>query len=83
VPCYRCGRIQTDPVKGASPWARGVIKSEQILMCPPCQSENPEWSQELDRCEKCGGTRLSVVMGSIVCRACGHDRPSGGAEASV
>lgn len=77
VPCYRCGAVQTDPVKGASPWARGVVGREQILVCPGCQAADPAWTESLDRCESCGGTRLAIVMGSVVCRACGHDEPVG------
>lgn len=73
MPCYRCGRVQTDPVKGASPWAVGVREREQILVCPDCQQEDLDWAAALDRCPRCGGTRLKVVMGSVVCRACGHD----------
>ena len=73
MPCYRCGRVQTDPVKGASPWAVGVREREQILVCPDCQQEDREWAAALDRCPRCGATRLKVVMGSVVCRACGHD----------
>lgn len=72
MPCYRCSRIQTDPVKGASPWARGVIKKEQILVCPECQQEHPAWVEELETCPRCGGTRLSMVMGSLSCRGCGY-----------
>lgn len=72
MPCYRCDRIQTDPVKGASPWARGVIQQEQILICPDCQREHPQWTEELETCPRCGGTRLSMVMGSLSCRACGY-----------
>ena len=73
MPCYRCGRIQTDPVKGASPWGRGVVEGAQILICPACQTSDPEWPRSLDACPRCGGTRLSVVMGSIVCRSCTAD----------
>ncbi|MPZ91900.1 MAG: hypothetical protein GEU68_09770 [Actinobacteria bacterium] len=73
MPCYRCGRIQTDPVKGASPWGRGVVEGAQILICPECQTSDPEWPRSLDACPRCGGTRLSVVMGSIVCRSCNAD----------
>jgi Zn finger protein HypA/HybF involved in hydrogenase expression len=76
MPCYRCGRVQTDPAKGASPWAVGVKSGEQVLVCPPCQSDDPEWSQELERCPHCHGTRLKVVMGTVVCRQCGHDWPA-------
>lgn len=72
MPCYRCQRIQTDPVKGASPWGRGVVKGEQILICPDCQAEHPRWIDGLDKCPSCGSTRLSMVMGSISCRACGY-----------
>ena len=73
MPCHRCGRIQTDPVKGEPSWARGVVRSEQILICPECQSIDPEWPKSLDACPNCGGTRLSVVMGSMVCRSCNAD----------
>jgi Zn finger protein HypA/HybF involved in hydrogenase expression len=73
--CYRCGRIQTDPVRGALPWKRGVVGSEQVLICPQCQAEAPDWSDELDRCPRCSSTRLAIVMGSAVCRGCGHDWP--------
>ena len=72
MPCYRCERIQTDPVKGASPWARGVVAGEQILICPECQRENPDWVDALDRCPRCGSTRLSMVMGSLMCRGCDY-----------
>lgn len=72
MPCYRCSRIQTDPVKGASPWARGVVQKEQILICPECQKQHPTWPEELDRCPRCDSTRLSMVMGSISCRGCGY-----------
>ncbi len=75
MPCVRCGKIQIDPVKGASPWARGVIQQEQILMCPDCQEEDPAWTGSLKKCERCGSTRLSITMGSVVCRGCGHDSP--------
>jgi hypothetical protein len=73
MPCYRCGRIQTDPVRGASPWGRGVVRGEQVLICPECQTSDPRWPESLDRCPHCGGTRLSIVMGSMVCRSCNAD----------
>ena len=72
MPCYRCGRVQTDPVKGASPWAVAVKAREQVLVCPWCQEEDKTWAEALDRCPQCGTTRLKVTMGSVVCRACGH-----------
>lgn len=51
-----------------------MVKAEQILVCPLCQEEHPSWLEELRACERCGSTRLSVIMGSIVCRGCGHDQ---------
>lgn len=71
MPCHLCQKVQTDPVRGASPWARGVIEGEQILVCPDCQERDSAWTALLQRCPRCGGTRLSMVMGSVVCRQCG------------
>ncbi len=71
MPCHRCGRIQSDPVKGASPWAVAVIEREQVLVCPECQRLDPHWVDALDRCGSCGSTRLRMMLGSAVCRACG------------
>lgn len=76
MPCYRCGRVQTDPVKGASPWAVAVRGHEQVLVCPWCQQEHEGWSGELDRCPKCGSTRLRIQVGLVVCRQCQHDWPA-------
>ena len=73
MPCYRCERVQTDPVKGASPWAIAVVKREQVLVCPVCQQEHPEWIDEVDRCPGCGSTRLKMMLGSMICRSCGAD----------
>jgi Zn finger protein HypA/HybF involved in hydrogenase expression len=73
MPCYRCDRVQTDPARGASPWARGVIDRAQILICPECQAKDPDWVSDLVACPRCGSTRLSIVMGSIVCRGCNND----------
>ncbi|MHB8511950.1 MAG: hypothetical protein ACYDCC_07170 [Actinomycetota bacterium] len=70
MPCHRCGRVQEDPVRGASPWARGVIDEQQILVCPQCQQEEPAWSSKLRSCTQCGSTRLQIQMGLIVCRQC-------------
>ena len=72
MPCFRCERVQTDPQKGAAPWARGVVSGEQILICPECQSSDPAWTEQLDRCPRCESTRVSLVMGSLVCRACDY-----------
>lgn len=73
MPCYRCDRVQTDPARGSAPWARGVVDRTQILICPQCQEKNPEWVAELEVCPRCGSTRLSIVMGSVLCRQCNND----------
>lgn len=71
MPCHLCQKVQTDPVRGASPWARGVIEGEQVLVCPECQARDRAWTESLQHCPHCGGTRLSIVLGSVVCRECG------------
>jgi len=58
MPCFRCGARQTDPVRGASPWKRGVRADRQVLICPRCQAEH-DWTAELD-CRDCGHTREAV-----------------------
>ena len=73
MPCHLCQRVQTDPVRGASPWARGVSGGEQILVCPECQARDASWTELLQRCPRCSGTRLSIVLGSVVCRECGAE----------
>jgi hypothetical protein len=50
-----------------------VIGGEQVLVCPPCQSEDPNVLATADRCARCGATRLQIQLGHIVCRACGFD----------
>jgi hypothetical protein len=69
MPCYRCGVRQVDPGKGPSPWKRGVIDDEQVLVCPECQREH-DWMADLDRCESCGSTMLVRALGETRCRAC-------------
>lgn len=69
MPCYRCGARQTDPGKGPSPWKRGVINDEQVLVCPDCQSTH-DWTADLDRCESCGSTMLVRSLGETRCREC-------------
>ena len=69
VPCYRCGARQTDPVRGTSPWRRGVRADEQVLVCPDCQ-QNSAWLDDLDRCPVCGSTALFRRLGATVCRDC-------------
>lgn len=69
MPCYRCGARQVDPGKGPSPWKRGVIGDEQVLVCPDCQSTH-DWTADLDKCESCGSTMLVRALGETRCRAC-------------
>lgn len=70
--CFLCGRPTYDPAKRERPWARGVAGGKQVLVCPACQSDRPDWAQGLDRCEACGSTRLGLLLGQVVCRACAH-----------
>jgi hypothetical protein len=70
--CYLCGRLTFDPDKKERPWVRAVAGGRQVLVCPFCQTERPDWAAGLDRCERCGETRLSAMLGEIVCRACGQ-----------
>jgi predicted amidophosphoribosyltransferase len=73
VPCYICGRIQKDPPKMVpSSWARGVVEGEQVLVCPVCQREHPDWTTRAERCPRCGSPKLSMQVGFRVCRACGN-----------
>jgi hypothetical protein len=69
VACLLCGARQTDPVRGASPWKRGVKDGEQVLVCPDCQASG-DWTSSLDRCPSCGSASLSKTLGEVVCKAC-------------
>ncbi|MET9336518.1 hypothetical protein ACWDLG_33825 [Nonomuraea sp. NPDC003727] len=71
MPCYRCGARQTDPVRGASPWRRGVRREAQVLICPDCQRSH---DLDLDLCESCGSTSLICRLGEVECRSCGSVR---------
>ncbi|MEV5407435.1 hypothetical protein AB0K60_01165 [Thermopolyspora sp. NPDC052614] len=73
MPCYRCGARQTDPVRGASPWKRGVRHETQVLICPDCQRA-PDL--DLDTCATCGSTTLICRLGDVECRTCGTVRPA-------
>jgi hypothetical protein len=73
MPCYRCGARQADPIRGASPWKRGVRDERQILVCPACQAVT-DWTADLARCATCGSTALLCRLGEIECRDCGHVR---------
>jgi predicted amidophosphoribosyltransferase len=89
MPCYRCGVRQTDPVRGPSPWKRGVRMGTQVLVCPGCQ-RGRDWAADMDRCAACGSTMLVRLLGETQCRSCGArvESPAAGtraeaAEASV
>jgi hypothetical protein len=77
--CYRCGTRQVDPVRGHSPWQRGVRGDQQVLICPTCQGMH-DWKADLDPCGRCGSVRLVRRLGEVECRDCGHVvTPEGGA----
>jgi hypothetical protein len=86
MPCFRCGTRQSDPVRGASAWKRGVRADRQVLLCPVCQTAT-NWSADLDTCAGCGSTALICRLGEIECRDCGHvrsaERPQEESEALV
>ena len=48
-----------------------MAAGRQVLVCPLCQADRADWISRLDRCERCGSTRLSVMLGEVVCRQCG------------
>ena len=70
MPCYRCGVRQTDPARGPSPWKRGVVRGELVLVCPECQHTH-DWVTDLDRCPSCGSTSLARALGETTCKSCG------------
>jgi len=70
MPCYRCGVRQTDPAKGPSPWKRGIVSREMVLVCPECQRTH-DWTADLDRCPSCGSASLSRALGETTCKVCG------------
>ena len=72
MPCHRCGARQTDPVRGASPWRRGVRRGEQVLVCPDCQ-QGRDWTAGLARCASCGSARLVRALGRTECKDCGAE----------
>jgi len=74
MPCYRCGARQVDPVRGHSPWRRGVKDDEQVLVCPGCQAST-DWTADLDKCRRCGGVHLVRRLGEVECRDCGMTVP--------
>ncbi|WP_449063727.1 hypothetical protein [Planomonospora algeriensis] len=81
MPCFSCGARQTDPVRGASPWKRGVRRQTQVLICPDCQRVH---DLDLDTCSSCGSIALICRLGEVECRSCGAvrlaDRPQADPE---
>ena len=69
MPCYRCGVRQTDPERGQSPWRRGVMRDQLVLICPACQ-EGPDWTAELERCARCRSAHLIRRLGQVECLDC-------------
>ena len=69
--CYRCGVRQVDPVRGHSPWQRGVRGNQPVLICPTCQGIH-DWKTDLDQCGRCGSVRLVRRLGEAECRDCGY-----------
>ena len=63
-----------DPVRGHSPWRRGVKGDEQVLVCPGCQASG-DWTADLDRCRQCGSVHLVRRLGEAECRDCGATIP--------
>ena len=78
MPCYRCGVRQTDPERGKSPWRRGVLRDELVLVCPACQ-ESGEWTAELESCSRCASVHLIRRLGQVECLDCGLVREPGAA----
>lgn len=76
MPCYRCGVRQTDPERGKSPWRRGVVRGQFVLVCPACQ-ESADWTAERERCAGCGSGHLIRRLGQLECLDCGQVREPG------
>ena len=77
MPCYRCGARQVDPVRGHSPWRRGVKGDQQVLVCPGCQA-TADWTADMDKCRQCGSVHLVRRLGEVECRDCGVTVPPAG-----
>ena len=80
MPCYRCGVRQTDPERGKSPWRRGVLRDQLVLVCPACQ-ESSDWTAELQSCARCASVHLIRRLGQLECLDCGLIREPGPALA--
>ena len=82
MPCYRCGVRQTDPERGKSPWRRGVLHDELVLVCPACQ-ESGDWTAELESCSRCASVHLIRRLGQVECLDCGLVREPVLADAAL
>jgi len=82
LPCYRCGVRQTDPERGKSPWRRGVLRDELVLVCPACQ-ESGDWTAELESCSRCASVHLIRRLGQVECLDCGLVREPVLADAAL
>ena len=68
MPCYRCETRQVDPEPGKpSPWHQGVVREQQVLICPDCYSAV---LPDLSRCPRCAGARLIKRLGQVECLDC-------------
>ena len=59
-----------DPERGKSPWRRGVLRDELVLVCPACQ-ESGDWTAELESCSRCASVHLIRRLGQVECLDCG------------
>ncbi len=68
MPCYECGTRQADPEPGKpSPWHRGVLRQQQVLICPDCY---PALGPELTRCQRCDRVHLVKRLDQVECQDC-------------
>jgi hypothetical protein len=68
VPCYQCGSRQVDPEPGKpSRWHRGVLRQQQVLICPDCY---PASLPGLTRCLRCERVHLVKRLGQLECQDC-------------
>jgi ribosomal protein L40E len=57
-----------DPEPGKpSPWHQGVVREQQVLICPDCYSAV---AGDLTHCPRCGSARLIKRLGQVECLEC-------------
>ena len=57
-----------DPEPGKpSPWHQGVVREQQVLICPDCYSAV---AGDLAQCARCGSVRLIKRLGQVECLDC-------------